>query len=95
VWAIEVAQPVGAWHLRSSLEGEWVHGLYMSNYSQDRIDDVFVLNLALRARHELSGRGVVVEPYIALRNLLDSRYAYVKDYTMPGFNALAGLRLAL
>jgi outer membrane cobalamin receptor len=95
VFAIEVAQPVGAWTLRSSLEGEWVHGLYMNNYSQDRIDDVFVLNLALRARHELPERGIVMEPYVALRNLLDSRYAYVKDYTMPGFNALAGLRLVL
>lgn len=95
VFAVEVAQPAGSWMLRSSLEGEWVHGLYMNNYSQDRIDDVFVLNLALRARHEMPERGIVMEPYLALRNLLDSRYAYVKDYTMPGFNALAGLRLVL
>jgi len=95
VFAIEVAHPFGAWLLRSSLEGEWVHGLFMNNYSQDRIDDTFVLNLALRARHEMPDRGVVMEPYLAVRNLLDSRYAYVKDYTMPGFNALAGLRLGL
>jgi hypothetical protein len=81
--------------MRSSVEGEWVHGLYMNNYSQDRIDDVFVINLALWARHEMPGRGVVMEPYLMLRNLLDMRYAYVKDYTMPGFHALGGLRLLL
>ncbi|MBI5536959.1 MAG: TonB-dependent receptor [Deltaproteobacteria bacterium] len=95
VFGVELRHPMGGWTLRSALEGEWVHGLYMSNYSRDRMDDVLVLNLAVRARREQPDRDLVVEPYVALRNLLDSRYAYVKDYTMPGFNALAGLRLVL
>ncbi len=95
VFAFELAQPAGSWMLRSVLEGEWVHGLYMNNYSQDRIDDVFVLNLAIRARRVLPEQGAVLEPYVALRNLLDTRYAYVKDYTMPGFNTLVGWRLVL
>ncbi len=95
VVAMEAGQPVGTWRMRGSVEGEWVHGLYMNNYSQDRIDDVFVVHLALQARHEIPGREVVVEPYIMLRNLLDRRYAYVKDYTMPGFHVLGGLRWVL
>jgi outer membrane cobalamin receptor len=95
VFGLEVAQAAGCWRLHSVLEGEWVHGLYMNNYGEALLDDVFVLNAALRARRELPDRRIVIEPYVALRNLLDSRYAYVKDYTMPGFNALAGLRLTL
>ncbi len=95
VFGVESKQAAGSWVLRCSLEGEWVHGLYMNNYSQDPIDDVVVLNLSIRARQEDTDRGVVIEPYVVLRNLTDRRYAYVKDYTMPGFNALAGLRLVI
>ena len=95
VFGVEVVQPAGTWTLRSCLEGELVHGLFMSNYGEDPIDDVFVLNLGLRARREFIERDLTVEPYVAVRNLLDSRYAYVKDYIMPRFNVLAGLRLVL
>ncbi len=95
VFAIEFVEQLGSWALRGSLEGEWVHGLYMSNYGQDSLDDVFVLNMGLRARHDDENRGLLMEPYIVIRNLLDSRYAYVKDYMMPGFNGLVGLRLML
>ncbi len=95
VFGLDVAQPAGAWTLRASLEGEWVHGLFMNNYRQDPIDDVFVVNLGVRGRRELQERGVVVEPYLLLRNLFDSRYAYVRDYTMPGFHGMAGMKVTL
>lgn len=95
VSSVELAQPLGTWTVRGAVDGEWVHGLYMSNYSQDRLDDVFVLNVAVRVRRELLERGIVLEPHLTARNLLDSRYAYVKDYTMPGFNAMAGLRMQM
>lgn len=95
VFGVEYKQPVGAWRMLGMLEGEWVHGLYMSNYSQDPIDDIFVFNLGLRAQRDFPERQVLLEPYVVFRNLLDSRYAYVKDYTMPGFNAVGGLKVVL
>jgi len=73
--------------------GEWVHGLYMENYSRDRIDDLFVLDLTLRYRY--TRPGCSLEPYLIIRNLVDSRYAYIKGYPMPGLNALGGLKLRL
>jgi hypothetical protein len=35
------------------------------------------------------------KPYVFLRNLLDNRYAYILDYTMPGFNVMVGLKVRI
>ncbi len=78
-----------------SLTGEWVHGLYMSNYGRDPLDDPFAMNLAFRYRYTSSERGFTLEPYLFLRNFLDRRYAFVEGYPMPGFHVLAGLKVGL
>jgi outer membrane receptor protein involved in Fe transport len=59
------------------------------------MDDVFVADATLRYRRNLPERQITLEPYVVLRNLLDQRYAYVQGYPMPGFNVLAGLKIAL
>jgi len=95
VFGMDAVHVAGTWTLRASLEGEWVHGLFMSNYAEDPIDDVFVMNLGVRGRRDAMDGSSVVEPYVVIRNLFDRRYAYVKDYVMPGRNLLGGLRWVL
>ena len=77
------------------MTGEWVHGLYMADYSRQPVDDVFVMDLALRYRYSPGDRRLTLEPYVFLRNLLDRRYAYVAGYPMPGFNVLVGLKVGI
>ncbi len=93
--SVEASHTVGAHHVRGNLTAEWVHGLYMADYGRQPIDDVFVMDLALGYRHSSTTRGVTIEPYLLVRNLLDRRYAYVRDYPMPGCNVLAGLKLGI
>lgn len=95
VAGLDATVPVSQWILGASLQAEWVHGLYMGNYARDRLSDITVLDAGLRASHTDGERALTIEPYLMLRNLLDSRYAYVAGYTMPGFHSLAGLRLVL
>jgi outer membrane cobalamin receptor len=78
-----------------SVTGEWVHGLYMSNYGRDPIEDAFAMDLSLRYRYTLKERGLKLEPYLFLRNFLDRDYAFVEGYPMPGFNILVGLKVGL
>lgn len=95
---IEAAREFGFHTLRGSLSGEWVNGLYMSNYSRDPISDVFFMDLAFRYRLQRFTQGqpsTSFEPYLLLRNFLDRQYSYVDKYTMPGFNVLAGLRMGI
>ncbi len=77
-----------------AVSGEWVHGLYMNNYNRDPIKDVLFLDSALRLKLKKAG-GIMCEPYFIIRNLLNQRYAYIKDYTMPNFNIMAGIRLGV
>ena len=78
--------------LEISLSGEWVHGLYMENYKadEDRMNDVYFLDGSIRFRTQ-NKAGVSIEPYGIIRNLLNSEYEYIKGYTMPGINILAGI----
>lgn len=80
--------------LEISVSGEWVHGLYMENYKADKdpIDDVFFLDGSFRYRTQ-SQSGVTIEPYIFIRNLLNSEYEYIKWYTMPPINISAGINI--
>ncbi len=94
-FTLELGQDLGAGFLGGSVSGEWVHGLYMGDYSRQPIDDVFVMDLTLRYRHQSLERGTSLEPYVLVRNLLDQRYAYVDGYPMPGMNALVGLRIGI
>ena len=94
-FAIDVGKEYGAHAFRGSVGGEWVHGLYMGDYSRDPIADVFVMDLSLRYRCSWLDRGLALEPYVFLRNLMDRRYAYVRGYPMPGFNVLAGLKVEI
>ncbi|HOU89682.1 MAG TPA: TonB-dependent receptor [Polyangiaceae bacterium] len=94
-FTLEVGDDLGVGFLGGSVSGEWVHGLYMGDYSRQPIDDVFAMDLSLRYRHESLERGTSLEPYLLVRNLLDRRYAYVEGYPMPGLNALIGLRIGV
>lgn len=94
-FTLDAGQEFGAHYLGGSVSGEWVHGLYMADYSRQPIDDVFVMDLALRYRYTSADRGLTLEPYVFLRNFLDRRYAYVEGYPMPGFNVLAGLKVGI
>jgi outer membrane cobalamin receptor len=92
---LDVGKDFGDHFTGASLTGEWVHGLYMADYSRQRIPDVYVVDLALRYRYASIARGFSLEPYLLLRNLLDRSYAYVEGYPMPRFNVLAGLRVGI
>lgn len=93
--SIVFSKQFGSWQFNTDLEGQWVHGIYMNNYSRDRIDDPVVLNLSVSAEHQIPSRSLAIEPYLLLRNLFDLEYAFVENYPMPGFNALGGLRVTL
>jgi len=93
-FGVEVSQG-DAEGVAASLDGEWVHGLYMSDYGRDPIPDVFVVDAAVRWRHVLAARGVTIEPYLVVRNVFDRQYAYVAGYVMPGLNVMVGLKLGV
>ena len=85
----------GTHFIGGTVSGEWVHGLFMSNYERDPIDDAFFMDLTFRYRYTSASRKFTVEPYLLLRNFLDRSYAYIAGYTMPGLNLLVGLKLGL
>lgn len=80
--------------LKTSIEGEWVHDIYMNNYAQrdDKIPDVLFLDGSVRYSTHLKGV-VAIEWYCIVRNFLNSHYEYIKYYRMPGINILAGITL--
>lgn len=92
-FGLESRHRIGAHELEASLSGEWTHGLYMNNYGRDPLPDPFFLDAALRLRLQGVAKGLAIEPYLTLRNLLNGRYAYVQGYPMPPFGAFAGLAL--
>ncbi|MGI5861233.1 MAG: TonB-dependent receptor [Myxococcales bacterium] len=92
-FGLESRHSIGAHALDVSLSGEWTHDLYMNNYGRDRLSDPFFLDAGLRLRLRGVAPGLVVEPYLTLRNLLNGRYAYIEGYPMPPFGAFAGLTL--
>jgi outer membrane cobalamin receptor len=94
-FTLEAEHAFGDHFVGASLSGELVHGLYMADYARRPIGDVFAVDLALRYRHGWDARGLTLEPYVLLRNLLDRRYAYVEGYPMPGFNVLAGVKVGI
>ena len=94
-FTVEAKHSFGCHYVAGSLSGEWVHGLYMSNYGRDPIDDAFAMDLALRYRYTSARRGFSLEPYVFVRNFLDRRYAFVEGYPMPGINVLVGLKARL
>lgn len=68
----------------------------MADYNRQPIPNVFVVDLSFRYRYTKTIRGETahtLEPYLLLRNFLDRQYAYRTDYTMPGFNVLARLKV--
>ncbi len=94
-FTLEASRAFGSHFLSGGLSGEWVHGIYMSNYGRDPIDDPFFMDLTLRYRYTSAKHGWTVEPYVFLRNLLDRSYAFVEAYPMPGFNLLAGVKVGI
>ena len=94
-FTLDIGQAFGHHFVGGSVNGEWVHGLFMADYARQPIGDVFVMDLSLRYRYTSRERALTLEPYVLLRNLLDRRYAYVEGYPMPGFNVLAGLKVGI
>lgn len=94
-WSLAVGRRRGAHFFGGMLGGEWVGGLYMANYRRDPLDDVFFMDMSLRYRYRSPVRALSIEPYLLLRNILDRPYAYIAGYTMPGFNALLGLKVGI
>jgi outer membrane cobalamin receptor len=92
---IDLGRDFGPHFAGAQLTGEWVHGLFMADYSRQPMEDAFSMDLSLRYRYTASRDGFTVEPYVFLKNLLDRRYAYVADYPMPGFNLMAGLKIGI
>jgi len=80
--------------LDCSLNGEWINGLYMNNYKRDPLDDIFFIDGSLRYRMTIRGN-IQVEPYCIIRNILNSRYEYIKYYRMPGINFLTGITIRI
>ncbi|MFH0901395.1 MAG: TonB-dependent receptor, partial [Pseudomonadota bacterium] len=52
---IDASHHLGAHSLAASLGGEWVHGLYMADYSRHPIDDVWTIDLTVRHRYGKAG----------------------------------------
>ncbi|MBN1962383.1 MAG: TonB-dependent receptor [Deltaproteobacteria bacterium] len=94
-FAINFKHEFSSHRFNADINSEWVSGLYMNDYSRQAIKDVVAINLSLRYRYQIPDRKLSVEPYVILRNLLNQRYAYIKDYPMPGFNVLAGMRITM
>ena len=94
-FTLEAGHEAGAHSIDGSISGEWVHGLYMADYRRERIDDVLVMDMALRYRYSPYNKRYSLEPYVFLRNLLNNRYAYIRDYQMPGFNVMIGLKMKI
>ena len=89
------AQRLGPGELDLELSGQWVHGLFMNDYGRDPIGDPILIDASIGYRVHLAARQISLEPYLALRNLLDRDQAFVAGYPLPGFEVLAGLRLGL
>ena len=92
-FVLTLNKTLGSHRLAAELCGEWVHGLYMNNYSRNPMDDVFFMDLALR--YQYTTRAWSAGPYIYLRNILNRTYEYIAGYPMPGFHVLAGIRLGV
>lgn len=94
-FGIDFTRKFGLNSLKITVSAQYIHGLYMDNYSRNPMDDVFYIDGSIRYRYILSGRKISIEPYLILRNLLDNQYAFVEGYTMPGFNILAGVKIGI
>jgi len=94
-FACSLGRQWGPHRLEGEISGEWAHGLYMANYRRERIADPFFLDLAIRYRYQDAGKDWSLEPYLVLRNLMNRRYEYIRGYEMPGFHALAGIKVGL
>ncbi len=94
-FTIEAGHSFGPHTVEGSLSGEWVRGLFSSNYGRDPIDDVFFMDLSVRYRFTIPDRLIAIEPYLHLRNITNNSYAYIEEYVMPGFNLAAGVRVSL
>jgi len=92
---VDVGKQFGSHFLGGGVSGEWVHGLYMGDYSRQPIGDVWVMDLSVRYRRDLPERDISIEPYALARNLFDRRYSYVDGYPMSGFNTMAGLKIRM
>lgn len=94
IFGVDFKMPLKSMTILSTLSGQYVRGLYMNNYSRDPMNDVFFLDFTLRLRLKKRA-GYRIEPYLNVRNITDNRYAWVLNYTMPGINILAGLKMEL
>lgn len=92
---LAAGQAFGAHFVGGSLTAEWVHGLFMGDYGRHPIADAFAMDLALRYRYTAPDRGVALEPYLFVRNVLDRTYAFVDEYPMPGLHVLFGLKVSI
>jgi hypothetical protein len=93
VFGVETEHAFGAHAIGGSVDGEWVHGLFMANYGRNPIPDVLQIDLAVHYRYADPARRFAVEPYVLFRNVLDRADACVEGYTLPGVHVSAGLRL--
>ncbi|MGC9043053.1 MAG: TonB-dependent receptor [Myxococcota bacterium] len=75
------------------LSMEYVSGLYENNYSRGPMKDVFFVDFF--SGTDINTFKVPINLYLIIRNLLDIENEYIKDYPMPGINALLGLRIGI
>ena len=94
-FSVQSRHALGEGVLAGEISGELVGGLYQNNYQRDPLDDAFFIDIAARYALNLPARGLALEPYLLVRNLLDLDYEYIRGYRMPGLNLLGGLRVAL
>ena len=88
--SLEAGHSFSKVRIEGGISMEWVHGIYMENYSRKRIPDAFVMDANFRLRTKIRGM-FSVEPYMIFRNILDRSYAYIEDYPMPGFSVFGGI----
>jgi outer membrane cobalamin receptor len=91
---LSVRHNIGGWNAGMEIGAEWVHGLFMNNYRRDPIDDVFFIDMTIRAATQ-TARGITIEPFAIVRNIADTEYEYIEHYTMHGINGICGINIEL
>jgi iron complex outermembrane receptor protein len=85
-------------HIRGLYQGTSARGRFDYSLTDDRnkLDDITLFNLRLSRRIRQPGwRFEEMEAFLAINNLFNQSYEYVKGYPMPGITAMIGVELKI
>jgi iron complex outermembrane receptor protein len=86
-------------HIRGLYQGSSERGGgfgYLPTDARNKLDDITLFNLRLSRRIRQPGwRFEEMEAFLAINNLFNQSYEYVKGYPMPGITAMIGVELKI